>query len=141
MKKTDRLYYFGTETEILAGDHVVLKGFFTGRPKSGRVSYIPEKTAKKLAEEKKDSDDWLIELSDGTVTGWLYSPEDLPASKRLKFVSRKNDNYKGTNSDELEVLEEDLMNHNNPILFGIISIIIIVLMCATVILLFRTCGG
>ena len=108
MNKTERLYYYGIDIEVLKGDFVVLKTFLLRRKKKGRVSYIPEQTASELGEQGKDSDDWLIELDDKTVTGWLYSPVDLQPSKRLKLISRGEDNYNGITSEDIEKYEQEI---------------------------------
>jgi hypothetical protein len=64
-------------------------------------------TGRELAKENKNPDDWLIELEDYTVTGWMYSPEDLQPPKRLSFVKRKDDDYKVITSLELEKYEQN----------------------------------
>lgn len=107
MTNPTKLLYFGTDIEVLEGDYITLKTLFTRRPRKGRVSYIPKITGRELAKQNKNPDDWLIELEDHTVTGWLYSPEDLQPSKRLSFVKRKDDDYKGTTSQELEEYEQN----------------------------------
>lgn len=108
MKKSNRLYYFDTETEVLMGDVIIYQTLIMRRKKLGRVSYIPEKTGRELQKEKKNCDDWLIEFDDKTMTGWIYSPEDLQPPKRLEFVTRGNDEYKGISSSELEKIEQSL---------------------------------
>jgi hypothetical protein len=108
MKKTNRLYYFGTEKEVLKGDVIVLRTLFLRRKKLGRVSYIPDKTGRELQKENKGCDDWLIEFDDKTMTGWIYSPKDLQPPKRLEFISRCDDEYKGISSSELEKVEQEI---------------------------------
>lgn len=108
MKKPNRLYYFDTETEVIKGDVIVLRTLFLRRKKLGRVSYIPEKTGRELQKENKDCDDWLIEFDDKTMTGWIYSPEDLQPPKRLELISRGDDGYKGISSSELEKIEQEI---------------------------------
>lgn len=107
MNNQSKLLYFGTDIEVLEGDYIIFKTFFTRRPRNGRVSYIPKMTGRELAKSNKNPDDWLIELEDSTVTGWLYSPEDLQPPKRLSFVKRKDDDYKGMTSQELEEYEQN----------------------------------
>ena len=83
-----KLLYFGTDDEIRVGDRVEYRTFFLRRKVPGIVVHIPEKTARELDDEKKPPEDWLIKLDDGTYTGWMYFPEELPASSRLKLLSR-----------------------------------------------------
>ncbi len=106
----NKLFYYNSEVQVLAGDHVLYSPVLFGKKKRGRVSYIPRKTARELAQEKKQADDWIIEFDDGTVTGWIYSPEDLQPAKRLKFLSRKDDQYSGPSSDDLEKAEGSVPN-------------------------------
>ena len=110
MKLKDKIYYSEIEIEVLEGDYVLLKPLFFGKGKYGRVSYIPDITARELAKENKQADEWIIEFEDKTVTGWTYSPEDLQPPKRLKFIKRKDDSYVGPSSDEIEKLEETIPN-------------------------------
>ena len=72
---TIKLRYFGTEEEVLAGDRVEYTSWLLRRKRFGTVVCIPAKTALELNEEKKDPQDWLIGLDDGTFTGWMYHPE------------------------------------------------------------------
>lgn len=91
---TDRrsqLYYHGTQEEVRAGDIVLYRTFLLRRKKRGVAAYIPEKAADELAAEGKDSDDWLIDMQDGTVMGWLYHPAGLQPSKRLSLIARQRD--------------------------------------------------
>jgi len=138
MKKTDRLYYHNTETEVLEGDHIAFKSLFFGKTKLGRVSYIPAKTAIELSNENKNPDDWLIELSDKTATGWLYHPEDMQPTKRIQFLSRTSDSYKGLTSAESEELESRLEENESlweKAILGLLLLAIILVL----LLLVRSC--
>lgn len=134
-----RLYYHGTDIEVLPGDHILLQTLLLRRKKRGRVSYIPRFTAVELADQKKNPDSWLIEFSDGTVTGWIYYPEDLQPPKRLTFIERSDDHYKGISTDELEAQEQSEENQTTWLESIAISLILLGLFAA-VVFLFRSCA-
>lgn len=103
--KIIKLYYSGTNIEVLQGDHVVFKTLFLRRRKIGRVSYIPKLTGRELAKQGEDTDDWIIEFEDKTVLANTYVPEELQPSKRILFISRGNDNYIGITSKEVDEID------------------------------------
>jgi hypothetical protein len=74
----------------------------------------------------------LIELSDRTVTGWIYYPEDLQPPKRLSFIKRGNGDYKGINTDELEQREHAEENRTTWWDSIVISLTLIGLLAAVV---------
>ncbi len=100
-----RLLYHGTDEEVREGDRIEYRTFFLRRKKLGTVVCIPLKTAGELNAEKKPPEDWLIRLDEGTYTGWMYYPEELQPTSRLKFVSRGAE-YERTTAGELEKQEE-----------------------------------
>ena len=104
---TGRLYYWGSETEVLAGDYVLYRPFFGLRAKAGRVIYIPEEDGRELESRGEDSDDWYIELDSGVRYGWVYSPQDLQPDKRLSFVRRGESDFEQTTSDKIEEEESE----------------------------------
>lgn len=134
-----RLYYPATDIEVLAGDHVQLRTLLLRKKILGRVSYIPQFTAHELAQQNKNADSWLIELSDGTATGWIYYPEDLQPPKRLTFIKRGDDDYKGMDTEELEAREHAEENQTTWLDSLIISLSLIALMAA-VVFLFKSCS-
>lgn len=83
-----RLYYFGTNDEVLLGDRIEYRTLIFRRRHLGHVVCIPDKTGRELAALGKDPDDWLFKLDSGVVTGWLYSPEDLQPPARLRLIGR-----------------------------------------------------
>jgi len=123
---------------VLQGDHIAFKSILFRKNRLGRISYIPDKTALELSKEKKNPDSWLIEFSDKTVTGWLYHPEEMQPTKRLRFLSRKSDSYDGLSSTELENIESQIDENESlweKALPGFLLLGIFVLL----IVLFRSC--
>jgi hypothetical protein len=102
---SSRLYYRGTTTEVLVGDRIALRGWFSPKGKPGTVSCIPDRTGRERAAEGKGAENWLINFDDGTMTGWLYSPEDLQPPKHLSFLGRGEPGYKGISNEEADELE------------------------------------
>ncbi len=104
-----KLIYYGTETEVKPGDHIVYRPFLSLRARPGRVIYVPKKDGRKLASEGVEPDDWYIELESGVRYGWLYSPQDLQPHKRLRFVRRGEPGFEQTSSEQIEQeeLEEE----------------------------------
>ena len=105
-----KLYYDGTDIEVLKGDYVIYKTAFLRRKRKGRVSYIPKLTGRELAKQGKDTDEWIIEFEDKTVAAWIYVPEELQPSKRVIFIKRGDDDYSGITSEELEKIETSESN-------------------------------
>ncbi len=99
------LRYHGTEIPVRLGDRVNYKTLLLRRQRLGTVCYLPEKTGRELAAETKNPEDWLIKMDDGTITGWLYSPEDVPPPKRLLFVSRSQGPVDVVTNEDLERME------------------------------------
>ena len=104
---TQKLRYHGTNDQVREGDRIEYRTFFLRRRKSGTVVYIPEKTALELNDEKKPPDDWLIRFDDGTDTGWMYHPEQMQPTKRLRLVGRGAD-YERFTTAELERQEAEI---------------------------------
>lgn len=105
MNTSSSLFYYSTDIEIQEGDYIEFTSLFTRKKKLGRVSYIPKYTAIELQKSGKQPDDWLIQFDDGTVTGWLYHPEETKPISRLHFIKRKDDSFKGITSEELEQID------------------------------------
>jgi hypothetical protein len=90
---------------VLVGDRIALKGWLSRKAKTGTVSCVPARSGRELAAIGKHPENWLINLDDGTMTGWIYSPEDLQPPKRLSFVRRGEPGYKGISNEEADELE------------------------------------
>jgi hypothetical protein len=100
------LYYYGTKTRVHLGDRVSFKTLLSRRTKLATVACIPERTGRQLATEGQQPDNWLLRFDDGTITGWIYSPEDLQPTKRLTFIGRGDPDFRGISNKELEELEK-----------------------------------
>lgn len=105
----DRLRYWGSKDEVLEGDRIELSTFVFRRKKRGTVVCIPAKTALELDAEKKNPEDWLIKFDDGTYTGWMYHPEDMQPTRRLRLISRNSD-YESITNEELERQDAEIAN-------------------------------
>ncbi len=69
--------------------------------------WIPEKTALELDAERKQPQDWLIKLDDGTFTGWMYHPEEMQPPKRLRLIERSSE-YEPVSNEELERQDNEI---------------------------------
>ena len=107
MIAASKLYYYGTEIMVELGDRVDFPTLILRKPRHGTVCCIPAKTARTLAQEKQEPDDWLLKFDNGTYTGWMYSPEDLQPNKRLKFIKRGESDYVGISNDDLEQMDTE----------------------------------
>lgn len=110
---TSKLYYHGTDEEVRPGDRIELKSLFLRRRRHGTVVCIPEKTALELDAERKHPDDWLIKLDDGTFTGWMYHPEELQPTPRLRLVSRDAE-FEPVTNEELERQDAEIAAKSGP---------------------------
>lgn len=81
------LTYCDSEVEIRLGDRVTLKGLLWGA-RQGIVCYVPGACAPHPEFEIDGLSYWAIQLEDGTLISWPYLPQQLKASKRLKFKER-----------------------------------------------------
>ena len=96
------LYYNGTSTPIMLGDHVVYKEWFGLKKSHGRVSYIPGVSPYRedMADSEKSSL-WGISITGGDFVEMLYVIDDKHISKKIKFIRRKESQYNGMQSDEI----------------------------------------
>ena len=103
------LRYFGTDDEVNPGDRVEYTSRFLRRKRIGTVVWIPERTALELDADGKAPESWLIKLDDGTFTGWMYHPEELQPTPRLRLIGRNAD-YEPVSNDELERQDSEIAN-------------------------------
>lgn len=90
-----RLFYHGTNIEVQLGDRVeVTKGILFRRRVGGSVVYLPGVSERHPEMADETTSDWAIGLDDGTVMSWLYLPEELQPSKRIRFMYRKDPHSK-----------------------------------------------
>ena len=89
MEKTSRLYYAGTQMEVMLGDVVRLKRWFHPAV-AGVVCYLPGISRPHPDLENEDGKHWAIRLSDGSLCPMAFAPENpygQPA-KSIGFVRR-----------------------------------------------------
>jgi hypothetical protein len=107
MISPSNLYYHGTQVMLELGDRVDFRSAFFRRSRPGTICCIPARTARVLAQEQREPEDWLLKFDNGMYTGWLYSPEDLQPGKRLIFLSRGKPGYEGISNDQLEQMDAE----------------------------------
>ncbi len=100
------------------GDRVNFKTLFLRRDRLGTVCFVPRQTARERAGQKKPPQDWLLKLDDGTMTGWLYAPEDIQPPQRLLFVGRTEGEVEEISHADLERLEADEAKKNGASMAG-----------------------
>jgi len=126
---TNKLRYYGTENEVLLADRVEYTTLLLRRKRLGTVVCIPAKTALQLDAEKKKPEDWLLKFDDGTYTGWMFHPEEMQPSQRLRLVSR-NAKCEPITTEELDRLDAEIETNSGPmddlIGFGIVIAIALV---------------
>ena len=110
---TSKLKYYGTEEEVLLADRVEYTSLLLRRKRLGTIVCIPAKTALQLNAEKKDPEDWLLKFDDGTYAGWMFHPEDLQPSRRLRLVGR-NAEYEPITNEELERRDAEIVSKTGP---------------------------
>ena len=97
MEHHSRLFYHGTNVEVMLGDHILLtRGLLIKRQVPGVVCYMPG-VSPPHPEMEWDSGnlDWAISLEDGEVWAWLYLPDRLRPSKRIQFLYRGDPEFRG----------------------------------------------
>jgi hypothetical protein len=91
----NQLHYHGTTVEVKLGDRVVISRFLR-RPQYGVVCYLPGASAPHPEMRDEDgSQDWAIELENGSVLVWPYVPAELQPSRKIRFVQRAEPGYTG----------------------------------------------
>ena len=86
-----RLRYHATEIDLHLGDHLTYRRLFRRVP--GRVCYLPGESQAHPEMEYRGVKRWAIELEDGTVISWLFSPELQEPSSRIRFERRADEDY------------------------------------------------
>lgn len=133
---SSQLTYFGTDDDVRLGDRVEFKTLILRRKRPGTVVCMPEKTALQLNAEKKPPEDWLIKFDDGTYTGWMYHPEEMPPHPRLRLIARGSD-FEAISNEELERLDNEIAGESAGSLSDLIGCAIIVLFGAGLVVLLR----
>lgn len=129
-----KLRYHGTDEEVLPGDRIELKSLILRRKRLGTVVCIPPKTALELDAEKKQPQDWLIKLDNGTYTGWMYHPEELQPPGRLRLLARDAD-YEPITNDELERQDNEIASRSSPLHDALGCAFVIAVVVAVIVLL------
>lgn len=93
-----KLYYHGTDTEVLLGDRVTVKRIF-GPAEPGEVWYLPGVSPPHPDMESEGVLDWAIRLDDGTILSWIFLPEQEQPTKRVRFIRRAVAGYVGLRAD------------------------------------------
>lgn len=84
-----KLFYHGTDIEVMLGDRVrYTKGLFWRRAVSGRVCYMPGVSNPHPQLDFEGTRMWSIQLENGSNYAWIYCPEEVQPSWRIKFVAR-----------------------------------------------------
>ena len=98
------LFYFGTTDEMRLGDRVEIKLFLRSKQR-GVVTYIPALSARELAAQKRDADEWIITADDGVSYGAIYSPEDHQPRSNVRLVSRGPADFVSLSPEQLDASE------------------------------------
>ncbi len=99
MNQPNKLYYANTSNEIRLGDRISYKSLMFGKIQ-GVVFYIPDESPLHPEMEYEDVKNWAIKLDNGRILSWIYLPGELKVSKKINFVRRAEDNFKGLQPDE-----------------------------------------
>ena len=126
------LRYSGTDDAVMAGDHVEYTSLLFRRKKRGTVVWIPDKTALQLDSEGKLPESWLIKFDDGTFTGWMYHPEELQPTPRLRLVARSTD-FEPVSNEELERQDNEIANQAGVLEQAAGCAFVILLVVATIV--------
>ena len=131
------LRYFGTNDEVMPGDRIEYTSRILRRKREGTVVWLPERTALELDAAGKSPQDWLIKFDDGTFTGWMFHPEELQPSPRLRLLARNND-YEPVSNEELERQDNEIASQMGlleraagcafVILLGVATVVVVVSM-------------
>ncbi|MDP1579315.1 MAG: hypothetical protein Q8M02_03495 [Candidatus Didemnitutus sp.] len=87
--KTSGLYYWNTDIEVMLGDVVQVKRWFS--TEQGIVAYIPDLSPKrKDVEDEALGSDWMIRRSKGGFWSMGYAVETPPGKyrKNIRFIRR-----------------------------------------------------
>ena len=96
------LSYRGTDTKVRLGDHVLFKRWFGIVKTPCRVAYVPGVSPPhKEMEYTEKAAMWAIEDEKGNAYMMLYVPEDKFISRRIAFVHRTTDEYRGFSSSTI----------------------------------------
>ena len=95
------LCYFGTDTKIKLGDHIIYEKWFGLKKINSRVCYVPGVSPPHYEMEyTEDSAMWAIECGKHDIISMLYVLNDKYITRRIKFVKRVVDNYSGMRGNE-----------------------------------------
>ncbi len=95
------LYYHDSNTRIMLGDHILYSKWFGLKKIESRVCYVPGVSPpNKNMADSKSSSMWAIENGSNDIVQMLYVVDDKFVSRRIKFVKRAADKYKGLLANE-----------------------------------------
>lgn len=94
-----KLKYNGTDVQIKLGDRIRYKHVFFGSS-DGVVCYMPGESPVHKEFEYEGIKNWAIKLNSGRVISWIYLPEEVQASKRIKFMERGKESFQGLQPDD-----------------------------------------
>ena len=97
----EQLYYFDSRTEVQLGDLVRYKPICrTSIP--GVVTYLPGVSLRHSRFERQGTRQWAIQLENGWILAWVFSPSERQPSRRITFVRRGTEPFRGIEpGDEL----------------------------------------
>ncbi len=82
------LFYRGTTTEVMLGDHVTVKRWFFSTPITGTVTHIPGLSPKNLEHDHAKMSEWVISLDDSSEWRYEYHPRRQDPGKNITFIRR-----------------------------------------------------
>ncbi len=85
--KRSRLFYHGTDVEVMLGDIVPVKRLIR-RNVQGTVVYIPGISPKHPDIEDEYGPQWAIELENGRILLMIYWPEGSQPKSDIKLIER-----------------------------------------------------
>ena len=95
------LHYHKTDIKIMLGDNVTYSKWFGFKKVQSTVCYIPGvNSPHKEMDDTEKSSMWAITDGPNDIIQMLYVADDKFVSKRIKFISRAADNYKGLQPNE-----------------------------------------
>jgi hypothetical protein len=88
------LYYRQCGNEVKLGDSIKYKPICRHEI-PGMVIYLPGISPVHPRFERQGFRQWAIQLENGWILAWLFAPSELQPSRRLRFVRRALDGFKG----------------------------------------------
>jgi hypothetical protein len=89
-----KLCYSKCGSEVNLGDLIAYKPICR-REIPGTVIYLPGISPAHPRFERQGFRQWAIQLENGWILAWLFAPSELQPSRRLRFVRRAMDGFKG----------------------------------------------